>query len=197
MRPALLPVPLGKPDETNTQDMLRAYLQVQEQLHATQLSIEHSRKESDAAAGETARVFAGRLQAIEQTLAVQRTQELEAMQNSNKVMLIIAGLFAVLGFLAMLFMAYFQWRTVSRLAGISTALPVGRALGSASPPAALGVEDLPVEVRQLHPVAVAHPDAPDPRSGQVEDRRASQAASAGHNAEARHEGKGRRLKPEF
>ena len=77
--PAVPPVPQGKTDETNTQDMLRAYLQVQEQLHATQLSIEHSRKEADAAAVETARVFAGRLQAIEQTLAVQRTQELEAM----------------------------------------------------------------------------------------------------------------------
>ena len=136
-------MPAGKSDETNTQDMLRAYLQVQEQLHATQLSIEHSRKEADAAAAETARVFAGRLQAIEQTLAVQRTQELEAMQNSNKVMLIVAGLFAVLGFLAMLFMAYFQWRTISRLAEISAALPVAHALGSASPLAALGVGDSP------------------------------------------------------
>jgi tetratricopeptide (TPR) repeat protein len=141
--PAAPAVPAGKTDETNTQDMLRAYLQVQEQLHTTQLSIERSRKEADAAAAETARVFAGRLQAIEQTLAVQRVQELEAMQNSNKVMLIIAGLFAVLGFFAMLFMAYFQWRTISRLAEISAALPVARALGSGSPLAALGVGDSP------------------------------------------------------
>src|ERR1035441_6827736 len=98
--PTVPPVPAGKPEETNLQDMLRAYLQVQEQLHATQLFIEHSRKEADAAALETARVFASRLQAIEQTLAVQRTQELEAMQNSNKVMLIVAGVFALLRVLA-------------------------------------------------------------------------------------------------
>lgn len=142
--PAVPPVPAGKPEEPNLQDMLRAYLQVQEQLHATQLSIEHSRKDADAAAAETSRLFAGRLQAIEQTLAVQRTQELEAMQNSNKVMLLVAGLFALLGFLAMLFMAYFQWRTISRLAEISAALPVAHALGSASPLAALGVRDTPV-----------------------------------------------------
>jgi len=121
--------------------MLRAYLQVQEQLHATQLSIEHGRKEADATAAETARVLAGRLQAIEQTLASQRRQELETMQDSNKVMLIVAGLFAVLGFLAMLFMAYFQWRTISRLAEISAAMPAAHALGPGSPLAALGVVD--------------------------------------------------------
>jgi tetratricopeptide (TPR) repeat protein len=140
---AVPPEPVGKADETNTQDMLRAYLQVQEQLHATQLSMERSRKEADAAAAETARVFAGRLQAIEQTLGMQRKAELEAMQNSNKTMLVIAGLFALLGFLAMLLMAYFQWRTISRLAEISAALPVTHVLGPGSPLAALGVGDSP------------------------------------------------------
>jgi len=141
--PAAPSVVVGKADETNTQDMLRAYLQVQEQLHAAQLSAERSRKEAVAAAANTAKVFDGRLQAIEQTLAGQRTQELEATQNSNGAMLIIAGLFAVLGFLAMLFMAYFQWRTLSRLAEISAALPVAHALGAASPHAAPGVGDTP------------------------------------------------------
>jgi tetratricopeptide (TPR) repeat protein len=134
----------GKTDETNTQDMLRGYLQIQEQLHATQLAIERGRKEADAAAAETARVFSGRLQAIEQTLTLQRKEELAAMQSSNQAMLIVAGLCAVLGFLAMLFMAYFQWRTISRLAEISAALPVAHAFGSGSPVAALGVGDTPM-----------------------------------------------------
>jgi tetratricopeptide (TPR) repeat protein len=142
--PAAPPVPVGKTDETNTQDMLRAYLQVQEQLHATQLSIERSRKEADAAAAETARAYAGRLQAIEQILAGQRTQELDATLNSSKVILVIAGLFAFLGFLAMLFMAYLQWRTISRLEEISAALPVAHAVGSPSPLAAVGVANAPV-----------------------------------------------------
>jgi len=142
--PAAPLAPVGKTDETNTQDMLRAYLQVQEQFHATQLSIERNRKEADAAAAETARAYAGRLQAIEQTLAVQRTQELDAPLNSNKVMLIIAGFFAVLGFLAMLFTAYFQWRTISRLTEISAALPATRAFGPALPLAAQGVANTPM-----------------------------------------------------
>ena len=54
-------------------------------------------------------------------------------------MLIVAGLFAVLGLLAMLFMAYFQWRTINRLAEISAALPVAHAFGAGSPVAALGL----------------------------------------------------------
>ena len=45
-------------------------------------------------------------------------------------MLIVAGSFAALGFLALLLTAYFQWRIVSRLAEISAALPFGHALGA-------------------------------------------------------------------
>ena len=128
----------GRTDETNAQETLRAYLQLQEQLHATELAIERNRKEADAAAAEIAKAFGARLQGIEQALVLQRAQELEAMQSSNRVMLIVAGLFAALGLLAMMFMAYFQWRTINRLAEISAALPVTHALGSGPSFAALG-----------------------------------------------------------
>ncbi len=131
----------GKAEETNTQETLRTYLQLQEQLHATQLTIERNRKEADAAATETAKALTARLQGIEQALASQRAQELEVMQSSNKVMLIVAGLFAALGFLAMLFMAYFQWRTINRLAQISSALPLAQAFGPGAPVGALGAGD--------------------------------------------------------
>ncbi len=134
-------VPTQKGDETNAQDTLRAYLQLQEQLHATQLAIERGRKEADAAAAENAKAFAARLQNIEQTLSLQRAQELEVMRSSNKAMLVVAGLFAGLGFLAMIFMAYFQWRTINRLAEISAALPVAHAYGRVPPIAALGAGD--------------------------------------------------------
>jgi tetratricopeptide (TPR) repeat protein len=137
------PVP-GKTDETNAQETPRAYLQLQEQLHATQLAIERNRLEADAAAAENAKAFANRLQGVEQALSLQRAQELEAMQSSNRAVLTVAGLFAVFGFLAMLFMAYFQWRTINRLAEISAALPVAHALGGGPPVAALGTGDTPL-----------------------------------------------------
>jgi len=131
----------ARSDDTNVQDTLRSYLQLQEQLHATQLAIERNRKEADAAAADTAKALAGRLQSLEQALATQRAQELDAMQSSNKVMLIVAGAFAGLGFLAMLFMAYFQWRTINRLAEIAAALPAAHSLGTAPALATLGATD--------------------------------------------------------
>jgi tetratricopeptide (TPR) repeat protein len=133
-----------KVEETNAQDTVRAFVQLQEQLQATQLAIERNRKEAEAAAAENAKAFASRLQGIEQALTLQRAQELEAMHSSNKVMLLVAGLFAALGFLAMLFMAYFQWRTINGLAEISASLPVAHALGAVSPAAALGAGDVPL-----------------------------------------------------
>jgi tetratricopeptide (TPR) repeat protein len=138
-----VPMP-GKADETKTQDTLRAYLQLQEQLHATQLAIERNRNEAAAAAAENVKAIANRLQGIEPAPTLQRAQELEAMQSSNRAMLFVAGLFASLGFLAMLFLAYFQWRTINRLEEISAALPAAPALGSGSPVAALGARDAPV-----------------------------------------------------
>ena len=111
------PIP-GRADETNTQDTLRAYLQLQEQLHATQLAIERNRSEAGLPRRRMPKPSPTGCQGIEQALALQRAQELDAMQSSNRAMLFVAGLFAALGFLAMMFMAYFQWRTINRLAEI-------------------------------------------------------------------------------
>jgi len=129
---------LGRAEETNTQETLRSYLQLQEQLHAVQMAVDRNRKEADAATTENAKALAARLEGIEQALAAQRSQELKAMDRSNQVMLVVAGVFATLGFVAMFFMAYFQWRTISRLAEISAALPVAHALGAGPSVAALG-----------------------------------------------------------
>ena len=123
--PAVIP-PEKRAEETNT-DTLRSYLQLQEQLHATQLSLERNRQEALEAAAKSSELLTQRLQSIENSLAAQRARELEAMQASNRVMLIVAGSFAGVGFVAMLLMVFFQWRAVSRLAEISTALPAAHA----------------------------------------------------------------------
>jgi tetratricopeptide (TPR) repeat protein len=137
--PAAVP---GRADDTNSQDMLRGYLQLQEQLHATQLAIEHNRTQAEAAAEQNAKELGARLSGIEQTLASQRAQELEAIQSSSNMILFVAGVFAVLGFLAMLFMAYFlQWRNINRQAEIAAALPMAHVLGAGAPVAGLGTGD--------------------------------------------------------
>jgi tetratricopeptide (TPR) repeat protein len=101
---------------TNSQEILRAYLQLQEQLHLTQLAVEQNRKEARDTITQTSDALAGRLQGIEQMMASERSRELESMQSSNRVLLILAGTFAGVGFLAMLLSSIFQWRTVNKLA---------------------------------------------------------------------------------
>jgi tetratricopeptide (TPR) repeat protein len=119
--------PPEKRVEESNADTLRTYLQLQEQLHATQLALERNREEALEAAAKNSDLLGQRLQSIENSLATQRARELEAMQASNRVMLIVAGSFAGVGFAAMLLMVFFQWRAVGRLAEISAALPAMRA----------------------------------------------------------------------
>jgi len=133
--PPVSPQPATQPDDGPSAEM-RAYLQLQEQLHATQISVERNRKEADETAAKTAAALNNRLQSLEQTLAATRARELDVVQSSNRSMLFVAGGFASMGFVAMLLVAYFQWRTISRLAEISAALPVP--LDGRRPIAALG-----------------------------------------------------------
>jgi len=136
----------AKSEETNAQETLRNYVQLQEQVHAAQLAIEQTRKENAEAAARNAEVLVQRLQAIEGALSTQRARELEAMQSSNRVMLIVAGTFAFVGVAAMLLMAFFQWRTVHGLAAISAGLPSVRLLGPGSPVGALATGDMPLRL---------------------------------------------------
>jgi tetratricopeptide (TPR) repeat protein len=127
-----------KAEETNSLELMRTYLQLQEQLHQAQLSIEETRKEARETAAKTTEALTAQLQTIEAALGSQRARELEAMQSSNRVMLVMAGSFAGIGLIAMVLMAIFQWRTIHGLAGISAVLPNMRVLGPGSGPPALG-----------------------------------------------------------
>jgi tetratricopeptide (TPR) repeat protein len=127
----------ARTEDANSMEMMRAYLQLQEQLHSTQLAVEQSRQESRDLAEQSAKLLAGRLRAVEEALGAQRARELDAMQSSNRVMLIIAGSFASVGILGMVLMAVFQWRAMHRLAEISGSFPL-RGLGVGPAMGALG-----------------------------------------------------------
>src|SRR2546421_112574 len=74
-----------KTEETNeSQQMLRSYLQLQEQLHDTLLTIERTRKDTEAAAKANADAIALRLEGIEQSMGVQQNHEAHLLQNSNR-----------------------------------------------------------------------------------------------------------------
>src|SRR5215469_3536704 len=79
--------PAGAPPESSvSNESLRAYLQLQEQLHATQLAIERNREEEQAAAAQDSMTLSNHLQAIEQSLVVQRAGELADTQRTNRLL---------------------------------------------------------------------------------------------------------------
>jgi tetratricopeptide (TPR) repeat protein len=121
--------------ETNSQETLRTYLELQGQIHELRLMVEKGRKDAQDTAVQSAAAASSRLDRIEETLARQGMAELQVLQSSNRVMIIVAGTFACVGFLAVILMVYFQWRAVSRLAEISATLPAvqGLAMGRRLP----------------------------------------------------------------
>jgi tetratricopeptide (TPR) repeat protein len=119
---------------------VRAYLQLQDQLHSALLAIEQARKEAetnsrrnseaieqarqeaDASARRSAELVGARLRVIEQTLTNQHDRTADAMQKSNRFMIILAALFGGIGFLGMLFTAFCLWRALTRVAQITASL---------------------------------------------------------------------------
>src|SRR5215831_16634657 len=121
-------------ESSSSNESLRAFLQLQEQIHDTQLAIERNSQEARAAAAQDAMTLSNHLQAIQQA-------ELADAQRTNHLLLLIVGLFAAIGFGAAVLTAYFQWRALSRLAEISTSLPAVRGLPGIPTTPALGLSE--------------------------------------------------------
>src|SRR5262245_23663763 len=119
-------------EESETEQTRRAYLQLQEQLHATQLAIEQTRQEAGESARRNAETIATSLKLIEQTLALQREREMEVMQKSNRLILTGAGVFGGIGIMALVFTAWFLLRAMNRLSQIAASFPIGHALSPAA-----------------------------------------------------------------
>lgn len=116
-----LPQPTNGPSEGEVQ--LRAYLKLQEQLHSTLLAIEQARAESSLETQTNADALAARLETLERALHQQREQQFHSLHESNRTMLVLAGVIAVLGLLALGFAAFIQSRGMNRLAEIATGMP--------------------------------------------------------------------------
>ncbi|KAB2653492.1 MAG: tetratricopeptide repeat protein [Verrucomicrobia bacterium] len=114
----------------SSNETLRSYLQLQEQLHATQLALERNRQETEALAARNAEAVAARFKAIEAAVSTQRLAEMDSMQktlhSNNRWMLIVGGSIASVGFFVLLATGYLQWRSVNRLAEFSTLIQSAR-----------------------------------------------------------------------
>ena len=133
----IVPVRQALADETNplaphpsqdARNSLNALLQIQDQLHSMQLLIQSNRVATATEAHRDAADLSARIQVLERSVAAQRTSEAEATQKAQRLTLVVAGAFGVLGLTAMLLMAYFQWRAVTRLVELSAFLPSVRGI---------------------------------------------------------------------
>jgi tetratricopeptide (TPR) repeat protein len=104
------------------------------------LALEKSREEAQQSAADTA----ARIQALEQTLAAQRANDLALAQKNQQSMFMLAGAFGLTVLAAVLFMAWLQWRSVARLVEIASrpgaALPSAGAVQQLAAPGRATVE---------------------------------------------------------
>jgi tetratricopeptide (TPR) repeat protein len=110
---------------TNADAAVNGYLQIQMQLHDTEMALEKSRDEARQTAADTT----ARIQALEQAIAARHAADLEVAQKNQQSLFMLAGAFGLTVLAAVLFMAYLQWRSVARL--VETASRQGAALASA------------------------------------------------------------------
>lgn len=101
-------------------ELTQNYLQIQEQIHQAQLTLQQSQQAAAAAVSSNAQVFATRLQALEQSVAAQREAEMDSARKTQQTTLFLAGAFGLAGLGIMLLMVYFQWRAFTQLAHISS-----------------------------------------------------------------------------
>jgi tetratricopeptide (TPR) repeat protein len=103
----------------NTNDLVNAYLQLQAQLHTAQLQIELSREENAALAQSNLNVLNGRIQQLEQSLAAQRSTDLDIAKRTQQLTFYLVATIGIAGLAILLFAGYFQWRAFSQLAEIT------------------------------------------------------------------------------
>jgi tetratricopeptide (TPR) repeat protein len=103
-------------NDTTTSNLL----QIQEQLHATELAIQQNQLAAAEAVKSNSDLLAARLQSLEQTVATQRNSATTDAHKTQQLTLLLAGVFglAVLGI--MLLMVYLQSRAFTQLAQISS-----------------------------------------------------------------------------
>lgn len=96
-----------------------SFLQIQEQLHAAQLSIQQTQQAAAEASKNNLDQLGTRLQSLEQTVAAQRNNEVAATHKTLQTTLLLAGVFGVVCLGIMLAMVYLQSRAFAQLTQIS------------------------------------------------------------------------------
>jgi tetratricopeptide (TPR) repeat protein len=101
------------------QELANSFLQIQEQLHATQLALEQDQLAAADQTRSNADFLTARLQALEQTVADQRNHDAEAARQTQQTTLFLAGIFGLAGLSIVLALVYLQWRALTQFTQVS------------------------------------------------------------------------------
>lgn len=115
--------PPPKVADTNSDAVLRSYLQLQEQLHSALLAIEQTKQQADEAARKNTEMLSARLKLIEQALTTQQERDSDALKKFNKATVTIAGILGAVGLLALILTIAFLFRAMKRLGQVAASLP--------------------------------------------------------------------------
>jgi len=129
--------------QQDRQAIEQALEQLREEVSASSKDvIERTARESDALSTKVNETLKERLELIERSLAQRQERELAALRDSNRTFLMVAGLFAGLGFLGIIIAAAILARAINRFSELAMSIPPGHALGRGSDAPALGAGDL-------------------------------------------------------
>ncbi len=99
-------------------DAVNAFLQIQAQLHETEMTVESNRQQTAAALQHNADTFATDIREIEKDVA----SETESAQRVEQTMLLVAGV-GMLALAAVVTMVFLQLRTATRLIELAMSTP--------------------------------------------------------------------------
>lgn len=116
------------PSTTNNspQSVSNSLLQIQEQVHAVQVSlqnIENNRQALTDAADRNTAAITAHIQDLEMSIAAERARQQTDAQKSQQWMLGLVGGGALFILLVVLFLGYLQWRSVRRLIELVVSRP--------------------------------------------------------------------------
>jgi tetratricopeptide (TPR) repeat protein len=132
--------------QTNYQQLLNAILQLEDRLRSNQLAFELDNLELRRQMIQNTEALSNGLMKVQVALSdqegafsVQSAREMEVIQSSNKALLVVGGSFAAITALAMLLVAFFQWRMSRVWTVISASSAFAPRLGGAASAPALGL----------------------------------------------------------
>jgi tetratricopeptide (TPR) repeat protein len=106
-------------------ELMRSFLHLQEQVHETQMAVERSRMQAEAAAARNAEALNARLKLIEDAMdrssrenAAAIVESNRQIKESNNTILLVGGLLAFCILAALGIMGWMQWKAVTQIASL-------------------------------------------------------------------------------